>query len=111
MLGVAVAYPSCDSRGFGADRRVARNEVRRPGRGQEESRMTRSTHVRSLRIAAATALAFAALLPAAIPAAAQENVILQVGTTQDLDSTNPFNTELVVGYEAFQLTYNLLVEF
>ena len=33
------------------------------------------------------------------------------GTTQDLDATNPFNTELVVGYEAFQLTYNLLTEF
>ena len=25
--------------------------------------------------------------------------------------SNPFNTELVVGYEAFQLTYNLLIEF
>ena len=25
--------------------------------------------------------------------------------------SNPFNTELVVGYEAFQLTYNLLTEF
>ena len=74
--------------------------------------MTWSTRVRSLRIAAATALAFAALLPAAIPAAAQTSpVTLQVGTTQDLDATNPFNTELVVGYEAFQLTYNLLVEF
>jgi peptide/nickel transport system substrate-binding protein len=73
--------------------------------------MTWSTRVRSLRIAAATALAFAALLPAAIPATAQSPVVLQVGTTQDLDSTNPFNTELVVGYEAFQLTYNLLVEF
>ena len=74
--------------------------------------MTWSTRVRSLRIAAATALAFAALLPAAIPAAAQTSpVTLQVGTTQDLDATNPFNTELVVGYEAFQLTYNLLIEF
>ena len=73
--------------------------------------MSWSTRGRSLRIAFATALAFAALLPAAIPATAQSPVVLQVGTTQDLDSTNPFNTELVVGYEAFQLTYNLLVEF
>jgi peptide/nickel transport system substrate-binding protein len=64
-----------------------------------------------VRIAAATALALAGLLPAALPAAAQSPVVLQVGTTQDLDATNPFNTELVVGYEAFQLTYNLLVEF
>jgi peptide/nickel transport system substrate-binding protein len=38
-------------------------------------------------------------------------IVLRAGTTQDLDSTNPFNTILVVGYEAFQLTYNLLVEF
>src|SRR3954454_7178318 len=74
--------------------------------------MTWLTRVRSVRIAAASMLAFAGLLPAAIPAAAQSGpVVLQVGTTQDLDATNPFNTELVVGYEAFQLTYNLLVEF
>jgi len=74
--------------------------------------MTWSTRVRSLRIVAATALAIAGLLPAAIPVAAQTSpVILQVGTTQDLDASNPFNTELVVGYEAFQLTYNLLTEF
>jgi peptide/nickel transport system substrate-binding protein len=38
-------------------------------------------------------------------------VVLRVGTTQDLDSSNPFNTMLVSGYEVFQLTYNLLVEF
>ena len=63
------------------------------------------------RLLAALALASATLLPAAVPAAAAEPGVLQVGTTQDLDATNPFNTELVVGYEAFQLTYNLLTEF
>ena len=54
------------------------------------------------------------LLPAAAPAIAVEGgepVVLRVGTTQDLDASNPFNTELVVGYEAFQLTYDLLVNF
>ena len=54
------------------------------------------------------------LLPGAVPAIAadgDEPVILRVGTTQDLDASNPFHTYLVVGYEAFQLTYNLLVEF
>ena len=51
------------------------------------------------------------LLPGAVPAAAADPVVIQVGTTQDLDATNPFNTELVSGYEAFQLTYNLLTEF
>ena len=48
------------------------------------------------------------------PALAAEGdapVVLTVGTTQDLDASNPFNTELVVGYEAFQLTYSLLTEF
>jgi peptide/nickel transport system substrate-binding protein len=60
---------------------------------------------------AALLLALSVLLPAAVPAAAADPVVLTVGTTQDLDASNPFNTELVVGYEAFQLTYNLLTEF
>jgi peptide/nickel transport system substrate-binding protein len=48
----------------------------------------------------------------AAPALAQaEPVVLTVGATQDLDASNPFNTELVVGYEAFELTYSLLVDF
>jgi len=38
-------------------------------------------------------------------------VVLRVGTTQDLDSINPYNTALVVGYEVFALTYNLLTDF
>ena len=66
---------------------------------------------RFVRLAAALALASSVLLPAAAPAAAADPVVLSVGTTQDLDASNPFNTELVVGYEAFQLTYNLLTEF
>ena len=37
-------------------------------------------------------------------------MILRVGTTQDLDSLNPYATILVVGYEAFGLTYNYLVD-
>ncbi len=45
------------------------------------------------------------------PTSAANPVVLRAGTTQDLDSSNPFNTILVVGYEAFQLTYDLLVEF
>jgi peptide/nickel transport system substrate-binding protein len=54
----------------------------------------------------------ALLLPAGAPAtAADDPVILRVGTTQDLDTLNPYGTLLVVGYEAFQLSYNLLVDF
>ncbi|HTK43952.1 MAG TPA: ABC transporter substrate-binding protein [Patescibacteria group bacterium] len=51
------------------------------------------------------------LVGVAGPVAAADPVILTVGTTQDLDASNPFNTELVVGYEAFALTYSLLVDF
>jgi peptide/nickel transport system substrate-binding protein len=51
------------------------------------------------------------LVGVAGPVAAADPVVLTVGTTQDLDASNPFNTELVVGYEAFEFTYQLLVDF
>ncbi len=63
------------------------------------------------RLIAAVALASAALLPAGAPVAAAGPLVLRVGTTQDLDSLNPYNTALVVGYEAFLLTYDQLVTF
>ena len=68
---------------------------------------------RFVRVLVGMGLAGALLLPAlAAPArAAEEPVVLRVGTVQDLDSANPYQTLLVVGYEVFQLTYNLLVDF
>lgn len=67
---------------------------------------------RLIRLLAALGLAGALLAPAvALPARAAEDPILRVGTTQDLDSLNPYATLLVSGYEVFQLTYNLLVDF
>jgi peptide/nickel transport system substrate-binding protein len=45
------------------------------------------------------------------PVSAADPVVLRVGTTQDVDSSNPYQTALVSGYEAFQLTYNLMVDF
>ncbi len=68
---------------------------------------------RFVRVLVGLGLAGALLLPAlAAPArAAEEPLVLRVGTVQDLDSTNPYQTLLVVGYEVFQLTYNLLVDF
>jgi len=51
------------------------------------------------------------LVGVAGPVAAADPVTLSVGTTQDLDASNPFNTVLVVGYEAFELTYSLLTDF
>ena len=67
---------------------------------------------RAARALAAFALVFSAILPAAAaPVAAADPVVLTVGTTQDLDASNPFNTALVSGYEVFQMTYDLLTEF
>jgi peptide/nickel transport system substrate-binding protein len=78
--------------------------------------MPRTVRAGAPRLLAALALAVSVLLPAAAPVAAApvaaaDPVVLRVGTTQDIDTTNPFGTALVSGYEAFQLTYNLLVDF
>lgn len=61
----------------------------------------------------ATVFAIAALaLPAAVgPTAGADPVIFTAGTTQDFDSSNPYQTALVSGYEAFQLSFDLLVGF
>jgi peptide/nickel transport system substrate-binding protein len=67
-------------------------------------------NARVARVLMASLLVGAWLVPTSVATAA-DPVVLTVGTTQDLDSTNPFNTELVVGYEVFLLTYNPLVDF
>jgi peptide/nickel transport system substrate-binding protein len=67
---------------------------------------------RFVRLLAAAGLAGALLLPAlAVPARAASPLVLRVGTTQDLDSVNPYQTITVSGYEVFELTYNFLVDF
>lgn len=68
---------------------------------------------RFVRLLAAMGLAGVLVLPSlAVPArAADDKLVLRVGTVQDLDSINPYQTLLVSGYEVFQLTYNLLVDF
>ena len=45
------------------------------------------------------------------PVAASDPVVFRAGTTQDFDASNPYQTALVSGYEAFQLTYDLMVGF
>jgi peptide/nickel transport system substrate-binding protein len=64
-----------------------------------------------LRVLTVAAIAFAALLPAAAPAGAASDHVLRVGTVQDLDSMNPWNTALETGFEVFTLNYDLLVGF
>jgi peptide/nickel transport system substrate-binding protein len=70
----------------------------------------RSRHAR----AAAGALLTLGLLGGlaiASPAAAADPVIFRAGTTQDFDASNPYQAALVSSYEAFLLTYNLMVDF
>lgn len=67
---------------------------------------------RFVRLLTALGLAGALLLPSlALPARAASPLVLRVGTTQDLDTLNPYQVVVFTGYEAFQLTYNLLVDF
>lgn len=72
--------------------------------------MRLSARARSMRILAMAGLTAALVLPGAASVHAADPVVLRVGTTQDLDSLNPYNTLLVVGYEVFGLTYNYLVD-
>ncbi len=74
--------------------------------------MRPNARVRFARLGAALLLVAALTMPSlALPTRAANSLILRVGTTQDLDSMNPFQTALAVGYEAFTLNYDLLVNF
>jgi peptide/nickel transport system substrate-binding protein len=81
-----------------------------PGR-REEASMRQSLRTRTVRTLMAACLVAALVLPAAAPATAQAENVLRVGTTQDLDAMNPYQTALVVGFEVFTLNYELLVGF
>jgi peptide/nickel transport system substrate-binding protein len=82
------------------------------GASPKEEQMRSSPRRRGAGLLAVLGFAGSVILAgAANPVAAADPVVLSVGTTQDLDASNPFNTELVVGYEAFELTYSLLVDF
>jgi peptide/nickel transport system substrate-binding protein len=72
--------------------------------------MRRSASSRISRMGLVALLAMALVLPAGA-ARAQEDLVLRVGTTQDLDSMSPFITYLVIGFEVFTLNYELLVEW
>jgi peptide/nickel transport system substrate-binding protein len=73
--------------------------------------MRLSLRARTTRTVFALAVAATLALPIAAPAAAADPAVLKVGTTQDLDSLNPYQTELLVGYEVFTLNYDMLVGF
>ncbi len=73
--------------------------------------MRLSLAARAGRLVAASGLALAVLAPAAAPAVAADPVVLKLGTTQAMDSTNPYQSALVESYEAFELTWDQLVGF
>ena len=66
---------------------------------------------RGLGILATLGFAASVVLIGVAPVAAADPVVLRAGTTQDFDSSNPYQSALVSSYEAFQLTYNLMVDF
>ena len=74
--------------------------------------MRLSVPERLVRTVLAAGLALAVLLPAAAPAAAIINdKTLRLGTTQAIDSVNPYQSALVESYEAFELSWDQLVGF
>ena len=76
--------------------------------------MRQPLRARTFRSLLAAGLVATLLLPAVAPAAAQTGQaanVLRVGTSQDLDAMNPYQTALVVGFEVFTLNYELLVGF
>jgi peptide/nickel transport system substrate-binding protein len=72
--------------------------------------MRSSLRAKVARTIAAFGLALASLLPAAT-VHAKDLLTLRVGTVESLDSLNPFETALNLGYEVFTLNYDLLVNF
>ena len=60
---------------------------------------------------AAAILALGTLLPSLAPVQAKDPLVLRIGTLQDLTSLNPWNANLVVDYEVFQINYDVLVGF
>ncbi len=63
------------------------------------------------RVLVAMGLISVLALPAAVPVAAADPVVLRVGTVQSLDTINPYLTEYFIGYEIFGLNYDLLVGY
>ena len=63
------------------------------------------------RFLALTALVAAGLFPGAANAGVGEPLILRIGTDQDLETLNPWQSITVADYEIFQIQYELLVSY
>jgi peptide/nickel transport system substrate-binding protein len=73
--------------------------------------MRKRLGVRLGRFIAVAALAAAALSPATASAGGPSDLILRVGTDQDLQVLNPWHSITVADYEIFQIQYELLVSY
>jgi peptide/nickel transport system substrate-binding protein len=73
-----------------------------------DAHVRRASRWRAVLILAALATM---LLPSAMLVAAADPVILKIGTVEDLDSMNAYETELFIGNEIFGLNYDLLVGY
>jgi peptide/nickel transport system substrate-binding protein len=73
--------------------------------------MGSTLRVRMARVLGIGALVGSLLVPAAMPAAAADPVVIRVGTDQDLQVLNPWHSVTVADYEVFTLNYDLLVGF
>jgi peptide/nickel transport system substrate-binding protein len=83
-----------------------------PAEHVEEMSMRSPLRGRAIRALVASALALSTVLPAAgAPAIAADPVIYKVGTTQEIDSLNPFQAYLYSSYEAWILNYDVLVGY
>jgi peptide/nickel transport system substrate-binding protein len=86
-------------------------EERFVGSQEDCPQMIQQPRRRLARLSTVLAVAVLALLPAAAPAVAADPVVLRVGTTQPIETTNPWNTYLVSEYDSMQLTYDILTGF
>lgn len=77
----------------------------------EEDSMRSRLRTGPVRALTLVGLVAALLVPTVAPVTAQTSNLLRVGTSQDLDAMNPYQTALVVGFEVFTLNYELLVGF
>lgn len=73
--------------------------------------MRLTVRARMTRAFVVAGLVAALMIPSAVPTLGQTANVLRVGTSQDLDAMNPYQTALVVGFEVFTLNYELLVGF
>ena len=86
-------------------------EERFVGTQEDCPQMIQQPRRRLARLSTVVAVAVLALLPAAAPASAADPVVFRIGTTQPIESVDPWYTYLVSEYDTLQLTYDLLTSF